>query len=124
MENTQNPSEEPKPAQSAAPDANNERVIAAVAYVPFLVIWAFSVRGNNAFLTFHTKQGILITILCVVLAIISPIISLAIPLIGALISLVLNLGYLYLIIMGAWKAYQGEQWELPIIGKFASQIKL
>lgn len=120
MEETQKPAEEAKPA---ATSVDNTKLIAAIGYVPFLCFFPLMSRATDEFLAFHGRQGLLLTILCVIMSILSPVIGMAIPLIGFLVISVINLGLLVLMIVAALKAYNGEKWVLPGIGQFADKLK-
>ncbi len=101
-----------------------KRVIAALGYIPFLCFLPLLMRDKGDFLAFHARQGLVITLVSVVMAILGPILTIFVPFIGPIIALLLNTGLALLILIGAWKAYQGEMWELPFVGEYAKNIKL
>lgn len=72
----------------------------------------------------HGKQGLVVTVLSVVGGMLAPFVAALIPGIGGLAVLAYNVFMLVLVVGGAWSAYKGEKWELPLVGKFANQIKL
>ena len=91
----------------------NERVIAAVSYIPVLFLLPLAKRDSE-FCQFHAKQGLLLFLAWVLVSFIA-----WIPLIGwvAWISmLVLN-------VMAIVKTLNGEKWELPFLGEYAKKIK-
>jgi uncharacterized membrane protein len=116
--------ESPKVKLERAEDTEKKRVIAALGYIPFLCFLPMIMRDKREFLVFHARQGLVITLLSIIMAIIGPILTIFMPLIGIAIALGLNTGLALLIIIGAWKAYQGEMWELPYVGGYAKDIKL
>lgn len=105
-------------------DDEKRRVLAALGYIPFLCFLPLLMKDKNEFLVFHARQGLVITLVAIVLAIVGPALTIFVPIIGGLIAFALNTGLALLIIVGAWKAYQGEMWELPIMGDYAKNIKL
>lgn len=108
---------------SAAPSADNAKLIAAIGYVPFLCVLPLMQRSTSEFLAFHGRQGLLLTIMAVVIGILSPFIAMAVPLVGMLVIWALDLALLVLMVMGGYKAYQGEKWVLPGIGSLADKLK-
>lgn len=112
-------------AEFVAPeDIEKKRVIAALGYIPFLCFLPLLMKDKGDFLAFHARQGLVITLLSVIMAVIGPVLVIFVPLFGALVAFCLNTGLALLIIVGAWKAYQGEMWELPIFGEYAKNIKV
>ncbi len=93
---------------------NNERIAAALGYV-FLLFFIPLSRKDSPFCQFHARQGIALFLAwCVVSFFIW------IPLVGGLawiLMLVLNI-VLFV------RALNGEEWEMPYLGKYAKQIKL
>ena len=84
----------------------------------------FVLEKDNQFVRFHAMQSILVNATFIVLAIILSIFS-VIPILGWIVGLLGNmiLGIvaiiLWLVLM--FKAFQGQEWEVPIIGKYARQ---
>lgn len=124
MEEVEKPAEEVK-AETVKPNtgADNTKLIAAVGYVPFVCILPLLSRETDAYLAFHGRQGLLLTIASVIVGILSPFIAMAVPLFGMLVIWALDLVLLAYMVMGGWKAYNGEKWVLPYIGQFADKLK-
>ena len=84
----------------------------------------FVLEKDNQFVRFHAMQSILVNAAFIVLAIVLSIFS-VIPILGWIVGLLGNmiLGIvaiiLWLVMM--FKAFQGQEWEVPIIGKYARQ---
>lgn len=101
-----------------------QNLAGALAYLlgPITGIFFLVVEKENRFVRFHAMQS---TVLCIAWIIVSVGISFfaAVPvlgwIVGILTSLVLGLGGFILWLVLMWKAYQGEEWELPIVGPFA-----
>jgi len=105
-------------------DFEKKRVIAALGYIPFLCFLPFIMKDKSDFLAFHARQGLVITLAAVIMAVIGPILVIFVPIVGPIIAMCLNTVLALLIIVGALKAYQGEMWELPVVGGYAKNIKL
>ncbi|HTK60244.1 MAG TPA: hypothetical protein VL283_03520 [Candidatus Baltobacteraceae bacterium] len=95
-------------------DPNDFRVTAALAYVLLLFLVPMA-KKESAFCQFHAKQGIALFAAWIIVSFFA-----WIPFIGwaAWVSL------LVINIMAIAKTLNGESWELPILGKYAKQIKL
>ena len=96
----------------------NKNTAGALAYVlgPITGV-AFLVLEKDPYVRFHAMQSIVVFISLFVLQWIlgiTLIFLLFVPLIG-IISFVLWLILIY-------KAWQGEKWEVPVLGKFAKQL--
>ena len=78
---------------------------------------------TNTFVRFHAMQSTVLWVGWVIASIALSILSGVVPVIGWIFGLVLSIvmsfgGFiLWLVLM--WKAYQGQEWELPIVGPFA-----
>lgn len=99
-------------------------LLGALTGVLFLVV-----DGQRPFVRFHAMQAIALTVavivLWVVLGVASAILA-VIPiigwLIGILLSLALSLGSLVLWLYLMYRAWQGDEWEIPVVGKWARQL--
>jgi uncharacterized membrane protein len=121
----------PSPAPSPAPAGGTgltPNLAGALSYLlaPFTGILFYIVEKQNQFVRFHAMQSIIVGVAWIVLWIALQILStilVAIPIIGWIVGLLLWLGVgvggfvLWVLLM--WKAYQGQEWELPVIGPMA-----
>jgi uncharacterized membrane protein len=106
-------------------------VAAALSYVLGLItgVVFLVLEKDNRFIRFHAAQSIAVSVIIIVVSIgvslLSGILAF-IPIFGWLVVLVLTMGLtfgtfiLWLLLM--WRAYQGEEWELPIAGDFARRL--
>ena len=102
-----------------ATTTSDERVKGALSYLlgPITGIVFLLIEKENQFIRFHAMQSIVVFVgLFALQAMLGLTIILAIlvPLVG-IVSFVLWLMCIY-------KAWQGEEWEVPVAGKFARQI--
>lgn len=111
------------PLVTGTPDEQS-RLFSAIGYLPPLFFVPLFFGKKDAFSVWHGKQGLIVTVLSVAGGILSPFVAALIPVIGGLVVLAYNIFMLVLVVGGAWNAYKGEKWELPLVGKFAREIKL
>ncbi len=97
---------------------NDEKVFGVLAYIG--ILWLVPLlAGKTEFSRFHANQGLVLFIAEIAVSIVAGIITL-IPIIGWIIGLLLwavDIFWLVLMIMGIINACQGQQKELPLIGK-------
>ncbi len=101
-----------------------QNVAGALAYLlgPITGILFLIVEKENRFVRFHAMQS---TVFCIAWIIISFGLSFftSVPvlgwIVGILTSFVLGLAGFILWLFLMWKAFQGEEWELPVVGPFA-----
>jgi uncharacterized membrane protein len=103
-------------------ESGNGKAIAVLSYILVGIIWYFidEKAKNNSFAKFHVKQALVLFIFSIVIDIVGSII----PFLGKFIILPLgNLLVLVLWIFGIVYSLNGQEKELPIIGKFAENFK-
>lgn len=135
MDDPRTPHElEERPTTAAPPvaDAGLEpNVAGALSYllgaltgVLFLVI-----DGQRPFVRFHAMQAIIVTVAAVVLSVALGIVGTVlafIPILGWLVGFLLSIAFsgaaliLWLYLM--YRAWQGDEWEVPIAGRYARQL--
>jgi uncharacterized membrane protein len=106
-------------------------VAGALAYVlgPITGVLFLVLEKQNRFVRFHAAQavttGILIFALSIALSLLSTLLAF-IPVLGwltaLLLSLVMGLGSFVLWLLLMWRAYKGEQWEVPLAGQLARRM--
>lgn len=89
--------------------AQDDKIWGLLSYLWVVSFIALAMKKNNAYVRFHASQGAL---LCVI--------SLAglIPVLGQIIAVIVMI----FAIIGMIKAYNGEKWPLPVIGKQAKEF--
>jgi uncharacterized membrane protein len=106
-------------------------VAGALAYVlgPVTGIAFFFIEKENQFVRFHAAQSITVSIILIAASIAVSVVSAVlavVPILGWLIALALTaaLGLasfaLWLVLM--YKAYAGEEWEVPVAGPLARKL--
>jgi uncharacterized membrane protein len=100
-------------------DFEENRLLAAVGYLGILCLVPLLAKKDSAFCQFHGRQGLVIFIVWLILWACN-----IIPFLGQLIWILGSLVVLILVILGIVHALNGEEWEVPVLGKYARQIKL
>lgn len=102
---------------------------AALSYVlGFITGIIFLIIEKDPFVRFHAMQSIAVSlaffVLSWILGIISVLLGLTVFLawVGPLLSGVLMIGGFVLWLLLIYKAYQGEKWQVPYIGKFVERM--
>lgn len=107
-------------------DINKNRIFAVLAYISWFFFIPLLAAPKSGFGRYHANQGLLLTILSVVLTASERImlgiarassLSIAVIIIISVISLILTVAILALRIVGIMNAVNGRARELPIIGK-------
>lgn len=112
-----------KPVNSKPYDLE-PNVEAALAYflTPITGIIVFMLEKDNKFVRFHAFQSILFGVAAVAAWMIST--FLTVILIGVLLMPLVSIAVFVLWLVLMWKAYNNEEYELPVLGKMArDQIK-
>ncbi len=122
-QNSQNQTEETKTSQSEpvmdfTKGSNNNMVMGILSYLGPLVIVPYMMNKDNDFVKFHTKQGLVLFGIEVIVWVIG---SMMLPLM--MIMSLVNLATLVLSIIGIVNVVQNNKKELPIIGSLAHNLK-
>ena len=110
------PPQAPPAAQSGLSD-NAAGALAYVTIIPAIVFLLVEPYNKNSFVRFHAWQCIFLGITAIAIQIVLGII----PVIGWIILPFASLGILIVWIIALVKAFKGEKYQLPIIGKYAAQ---
>ena len=106
-------------------------VAGALAYVlgPITGVLFYVLEKDNRFVRFHASQsivvGLLIFALSIALSIVATVLAF-VPVLGWLaavaLSLLVGVGSLLLWIALIWRAFKGDEWELPVAGGYARRL--
>ncbi|MCR4314035.1 MAG: hypothetical protein NUV84_02195 [Candidatus Uhrbacteria bacterium] len=100
-------------------DLQDDRFISAIGYLGILCLLPLLLKKDSAFAQHHGKQGLVILIVWLALWV-----GMIIPFLGQIVWTLGSIVLLVLIILGMVNALQGKMWDMPILGKYAKQIKL
>jgi uncharacterized membrane protein len=108
----------------------DQNIAGLLSYVlgPLTGLVFFLLEKENRFVRFHAMQSIVVGIASfafwIVFSILSTILAF-VPILGwilsAIVGMVAGLGFFVLWIVLMVKAFQGEEWEVPVLGKYARQ---
>jgi uncharacterized membrane protein len=113
---------QPTPTQGTGLSPN---VAGALAYLlgPITGIIFLVIEKNDQFVRFHAMQSTVLGLAWIVASFVLSVVFGAIPVIGwlfgFLLSIVMAIGGVVLWLLLMFKAYQGQEWELPWVGQFA-----
>ncbi len=108
--------EEAKTKKSA--DVEKYRGMAVIAYIVFFVPLLTDAK-DNPYVKFHVKQGLMVLLTSIAVSVVGSVI----PFLGWF--LIIPFGSLFVLViwvMGILNAINGEQKELPVVGKYAEQL--
>lgn len=100
-------------------DFSENSIIAALSYVGPLIIIPYLTNREDPFTHFHLKQGLVLVIIEIILWVLGMPLFMFYPIIS-----IVNLGLFILSIIGILNTLQRKEVALPLVGKFADQIKL
>jgi len=106
--------------------ADNKMLMRILSYIGPLVIIPYLTSRDDANIFFHIKQGAVLLIGWIILSVVSSFFS-WIPLLNILTAPFFWLASLILLIIaiiGILNAYQNQEKELPLIGKYANLLKI
>lgn len=115
----------PKAQESVASSAEriekskDLRIISAIGYLWIFCLMPLLGKRNSEFAQHHGKQGMVLTITSFAVWLVA-----WVPLIGWIVGFFGTIGLLVLAVTGIQNAMQGKYWEMPILGKYAKQIRL
>ena len=89
--------------------SQDDKIWGLLSYLWVVSIIALAMKKDNEFVRFHASQGALLFVISFVGII---------PMLGWFI----NIFVIIFAVIGMIKAYNGEKWELPVIGKQAKEF--
>ncbi len=96
-------------------DIEENKIIAAIAYLGVLCLVPLLLKRNSKFAQFHGKQGLVLFIVDIVLMFFA-----WIPLFGQLLMLLL----MVVSIIGVVKTANGEWWKIPYLYEWSKKLNL
>jgi uncharacterized membrane protein len=100
-------------------DIEENKILAAIGYVSILCILPLILKPKSEFCKFHGKQGLILVIASFINMVIG-----IIPIIGWIVSFVGGIAIIVLSLLGIYKAYMGEYWEMPYVSEYAKKINI
>ncbi|PKM52531.1 MAG: hypothetical protein CVV02_01915 [Firmicutes bacterium HGW-Firmicutes-7] len=103
--------------QSSLGMGENIAALLAIIFSPISAIIILVMEKDSKFVKFHAIQSLALAVIIFVANIVLGFI----PILGWIVLLFLNLGVFILWIILLIKSYQGEWFELPLVGKFSME---
>lgn len=95
-----------KPKTSSGGPSQEQKIWGVAAYLWVLSLVVLVARKNDPYVRFHANQGVLLLALWVVFLLMPP----------------LQIAVILIALVGIFKAFQGEEWEIPVIGMYAAKL--
>ena len=96
--------------KSSTSPSSDQKLWAVAGYLWILSLAVLAAKKDDAYIRFHANQGALLFLLWVIFLIV--------PVLGWLLQILLFVAA----IIGIVKAFQGERWELPVLGPYAVKL--
>jgi len=100
----------------------NPNLFAALAYVPFLFILTMLQKGDDPTHVWHAKNGAGLLVASIALSVIVQILVGILPI--TFIAWAGRAVILFAVVYGAWNAWNGKQWNIPVLTPYAQKIPL
>jgi uncharacterized membrane protein len=100
-------------------DIEENKLVAAIGYLGILCLLPLLWKKGSPYAQFHGKQGFVILVAWLILWV-----GNIVPFIGQIVWALGSVALVILVIMGIIHALNGEYWEMPVLGKYAKQVKL
>ena len=101
--------------------------LAYVTVIPAIVFLLIEPYKNSRFIRFHSFQSIFFTLAAIALNIATTILSVVLSFVGGIgillgmLGMLVSVGIFVLWVVLVFKAYQGEEFKLPLIGDLAAK---
>ncbi|MBN1385402.1 DUF4870 domain-containing protein [Candidatus Woesearchaeota archaeon] len=104
--------------------SSDEQMASILSYLGILVLipW-LAIKKKSPFALFHIRQGMLLFIIEVIVWVLVAILSSFLWFMWVAIMPLLQLLFLVVIIVAIVKAFQGEQWKIPLIGDHLDKVE-
>jgi len=111
---------EPKEQKEEGSVKNDDnKLFAILSYIGILCLIPLLMKKKDSFVFFHAKQGLILFIAEAITNLIA-----MVPVLGWVVSVILWAFLVVLSIMGIINVLAGKTKEIPVLGKYASKIKL
>lgn len=94
---------------------NTAGALAYLTIIPAIIFLVSDGYNKRSFIRFHAFQSIFLAVACTVVMMV----LMVIPVIGWILEPIAMLAFLIVWLMTIFKAYNGKEFELPVIGAFA-----
>ena len=109
-----------KPTQPQPPVAQDEKIWAALSYIPMIALVAFLIKPKSEFVKLHGRQGLLIFLIFFF----SIFLYIILPPLGPILGGLVQLGMFVIGIFSIYQAITGNWWKTPVLGNIADMLPI
>lgn len=109
-----------KPSQPQPPVTQDEKLWAALSYVPMVALVSFLIKPKSAFVKLHGRQGLLIFLIFFF----SIFLYIILPPLGPIIAGLIQFGMFVVGIFSIYQAVLGNWWKTPVLGNIADMLPI
>lgn len=109
-----------KPTQPQPPVTQEEKIWAALSYIPMVALVAFLIKPKSEFVKLHGKQGLLIFLIFFF----SIFLYIILPPLGPIIAGLIQLGMFVIGIFSIYQAISGNWWKTPVLGNISDMLPI
>lgn len=104
----------------------DEKLFAALAYIPFVAIISLIMKPDSAFVRMHARQGLMLSLIFFTVGIAAAIVAI-VPAVGGFLAMLLALVPAACLFVGIYSLYlslTGFWWKIPVIGVLSEVIPI
>ena len=109
-----------KPSQPQPPVTQEEKLWAALSYVPMVALVSFLIKPKSAFVKLHGRQGLLIFLIFFF----SIFLYIILPPLGPIIAGLIQFGMFVIGVFSIYQAILGNWWKTPVLGNIADMLPI
>ncbi|MGL5831271.1 MAG: hypothetical protein ACRCZE_03935 [Candidatus Altimarinota bacterium] len=104
----------------------DEKLFAALAYLPFVAIISLIMKPDSAFVRMHARQGLMLSLIFFTVGIAAAIVA-VVPVVGGFLAMLLALVPAACMFVGIYSLYlslTGFWWKIPVVGVLSEVIPI
>jgi len=99
--------------------SGEQKGFSVLAYLGLLVLIPLLVKKDDDYIHFHTKQGLVLLIMWVIIGLIG-----WLPLVGRWLSEVLGFALAIVVLIAIVQVLMGKKWEIPVVCTYADKMNM
>jgi uncharacterized membrane protein len=107
-----------KPTEPQPPVTQEEKIWAALSYIPMVALVAFLIKPKSAFVKLHGRQGLLIFLIFFF----SIFLYIILPPLGPILGGLVQFGMFVVGVFSIYQAIMGNWWKTPVLGNIADML--
>lgn len=104
----------------------DERLFAALAYIPFVALISLIMKPDSAFVRMHARQGLMLSLIFFAVGIAAAIVAI-VPVVGGFLAMLIALVPAACLFVGVYSLYlslTGFWWKIPVVGALSEVIPI